>query len=118
MQDKKPGMEKQKQDLKPKRSQFTTKFANKSNKKHAKKILIYQTLEQILKFVRNEKQFELLFDKKLTNRERKLVHNLIDEINSNTLDSYTMEQVDLIQTIIEFNEFDLHTESSGKAPNR
>ncbi|XP_045487317.1 uncharacterized protein LOC111001708 [Pieris rapae] len=109
---------KAKQNQKPTRSQFTTKMHSKANKKQLKEILTTSALEQILDFVQNEREVELLFDKDLTNVERKTVHNLIDEISSNTWHGGNMTQMELIQQIIEYNDYDLHTESSGKPPNR
>ncbi|XP_047513843.1 uncharacterized protein LOC125055427 isoform X2 [Pieris napi] len=110
---------KAKQNQKPKRSQFTTKMHSKANKKQLKEILTTSVLEQILDFVQNEREVELLFDKNLTNVERKTVHNLIDEISCiHTCDVGNMTQMELIEQIIEYNDYHLHTESSGKQPNR
>ncbi|CAH4029527.1 unnamed protein product [Pieris brassicae] len=109
---------KAKQNQKLKRSQFTTKMHRKANKKQLKEILTTAVLEQILDFVQNEREIELLLDKNLTNVERKTVHNLVDEISSNTYVGGNVTQMELIEQIIEYNDYDLHTESSGKPPNR
>lgn len=77
-------------------------------------------LLQILEFVKNDYESEIVFDRNLFRNERKQIHNLVNEvINENDVASLgSVALMDLVQQIRAHNYYVLSTESQGTFPDR
>ncbi|XP_038217702.1 uncharacterized protein LOC119836446 isoform X2 [Zerene cesonia] len=91
-------------------------------KKKSKETFKTNVLLSLLDFVKNDAKIELEFDKRLTQKERKIIHNLVEEVmDCDHLVSINYDsnvQLDIVREIITFNDYVLHTESKGEFPER
>ncbi|KAM3956137.1 uncharacterized protein ACR2FA_009926 [Aphomia sociella] len=75
-------------------------------------------LLHILNFVKNYAEIEMVFDMRLSNVERKIIHRWVHEVINSDDGEASSEEWDVVKEIRESNNFLLGTESVGEKPFR
>lgn len=106
---------------KPPANKAKTKSARKNILRKSKEQLRTNALNVILEFVKNNKEIEILFDKKLFPKERRIIHCLVHEVINADDDTQRVKagtQQMILNEIYAHNCFVLGTESEGEQPHR
>ncbi|XP_075988426.1 uncharacterized protein LOC142984579 [Anticarsia gemmatalis] len=99
----------------------TKKLQPKQLKLDNKDHFTLNVLYHIYEFVKNNGEIELLFDRRLVNEERKVIHNIVKfmlNVVGSEVQFESNAHMDLVMQICDVNCYILHAQAQGEHPNR